>query len=246
MIKTCQWIRDYTGVNILAIQFSESELSGYLDELSKEIGEEEFQKFTTNKSKYESQDFLLLIADGVESLGLSQLDQIDKKTQIIQKVLNYPVEDILFLGLGKSVEGDNISYYIMVRSETIDEFRTLLALGKIPLSIGLGFYPRDTSRVGKINKIEKTDPFLKLFRQEYYKEGNFEFIKRIENYHLPTTTMIYPIKINPTHANFRDNLGNFFTVALVLDKLRITSIWVGDNKTPYLSQTLISRKFDKI
>ncbi|NCZ68799.1 MAG: hypothetical protein EBY80_01170 [Actinobacteria bacterium] len=97
----------------------------------------------------------------------------------------------------------------------------------------------------KVTKLEKIDKFLKLLSENYYKEGNFEFIKSVENYHLDKFDYIYPLKIENTTATFRDDNFNYFTISLINDKFRVVATWNDPRKLPYLAQTLIDKKLKK-
>ena len=241
MIKKVEWIRDTLGVNILAIPFTGAEIEPFVKDLQEIVSEEDYKKFSQNRIRVEGGDYLLVVANDIEirSISPSSVDRINR-------VLDLEIADLHLESLGVSQDRENICYYIICHSKSLSSIREYLWLDKKPLFINLGWDPRDVSPGLKVTKLEKIDKFLKLLSENYYKEGNFEFIKSVENYHLDKFDYIYPLKIENTTATFRDDNFNYFTISLINDKFRVVATWNDPRKLPYLAQTLIDKKLKKI
>ena len=241
MIRKIEWIRDTFGTNILAVRIEEGSLSQVIEQMKESLSQEDYKKYVDNRIKSEGPSYLIIVADDIEVRSFSPRD-VEK----LKRVTDFEVIDIFIEGLGLSQHRENTSYYAICNSKTLGSIRTYLGLDQRPLFANLGFYPRDVSSQLKSTKLEKVDKFLKLLSQNYYKEGNFEFIKSVANYHLDKFDYIYPIKIESTTATFRDDNFNYFTISLIDDKFRVVAQWVDNRKLPYLSQTLIEKKLKNI
>lgn len=241
MIRKIEWIRDSLGTNILAVRIEEGALIEPLDQMRDSLSPEDYKKYVDNRVRSGGSDYLLIVADDIEVRSFSPKD-VEK----ITRVIDFNVSDVFIEGLGTAQMRENTCYYALCISKTLDSVREYLDLERRPLFINLGFYPRDVSSHLKVTRLEKVDKFLKLLSQNYYKEGNFEFIKSVENYHLDRFDYIYPIKIESTTATFRDDNFNYFTISLIDDKFRVVAQWVDNKKLPYLAQTLIEKKLKNI
>ena len=68
----------------------------------------------------------------------------------------------------------------------------------------------------------------------------------MDNYNFDISKNIYCIKILDTYAEFRigdKEIFNYITLSLINDNLVINCKWNSSDRLPYLSDTLIMRKF---
>ena len=179
----------------------------------------------------------------------SKIDEMgfDSFSIYLNKITQVPIEDLKLLGLGTAEKSENKCYFIVCKSNTLEQTRTDLEFDEKDFHITLGFKWKDVHGVRKNELLIPTDDFLKKLKNEFYKEGeSFEFIKGLKNFDLNIFKLIEPIKINDTSAIFRCGHNDYIQVSLIDDRFTITGKWQDTNKLPIISDTLLQKKFKQI
>jgi hypothetical protein len=74
---------------------------------------------------------------------------MDKFVEAIQHVLEYEIDDLQMLGVGKAESKGNTSYFIVCESDKLDAVRTRFELTKQDFHITIGFDKKDVFGVVK-------------------------------------------------------------------------------------------------
>ena len=170
----------------------------------------------------------------------------DKFINSLEKYFDTEFE-INLMGLGTAERNGNRTYFVVVKSDDLQELRKVYGLPEMDFHITLGFNCKDVFGVRKNEVLKLHDPFLKLLTKEYYK-GNerFDFVKSMKNYDGDEESEVEPIKIEDTYATFRIGKNKYFSVSLIGGELIISAKWEDNDEKPILSNTLICRKMKKI
>ena len=171
---------------------------------------------------------------------------IDKFINSLEKYFDTEFE-INLMGVGTAERNENRTYFVVVKSDDLQELRKIFGLPEMDLHITLGFKWKDVFGVRKNEVLKIHDPFLKLLKKEYYK-GNerFDFVKSMKNFDGDDEIEVEPIKIEDTYATFRIGKNKYFSVSLIGGELVISAKWEDNEDKPILSNTLIYRKMKKI
>jgi len=245
MVKILSIDKDYLGGTSLVIEWTYSQISPYLEKLKSIVGEESFTKLNGNKIRTESK-YQTIVLSSFEISSSFEYMTPEEYSRKFDQISSLEIDDLQFRGISSDSHNENISYYLVLTSKKLESVRSFMKLGPKLFHINLGFYPKDVWDKKNIKTLEEVPSFLKLLSQEYYKEANFEFVKLLKNYPLDTQTEIYPVKLENNFINFRDDMGNYFTLSQVVDRLYITNIWSESEKKPFLSTTLIEKKLKNI
>jgi hypothetical protein len=168
---------------------------------------------------------------------------LDKFINSLDRVFKFEVSDVKLLGIGKSEKHGNQSYYVVVRSEQLQDIRQHYGLPEQDFHVTIGFKHKDVYGVRKNEVLKSKSNFLQQLKKNYEKEDeSFEFIKGIKNFDGDFYKLIEPIKINDTNAIFRIGI-DYYQVSLVDDSLLITGKWQDENDSPIISDVLIKKKF---
>jgi hypothetical protein len=243
MTTHIEYLKDVLGNNYIGVNIQFDTVLPYLYKLKRILGDgyDEYIKYKSNRDHGKHHITVINVA---EYNKLSH-ENTDKFINSLENVFDTEITDIKFIGIGKAQKNENITYYVVVRSNILNEVRKVYDLGEIDFHITLGFKFKDVFGVRKNEVLKETDPFLKLLKSEYYKSNeSFDFVWEIENFE--GCDNIEPVKINDTSITFRSGEFNYFTVGLIDDKLWVVAKWGDDKKMPILSYTIISRIFKDI
>lgn len=246
MIQYVQYLKDNLDNNFLGIKIFEDGIEPYMTRLSQILGDQ-FEIYTKNKKILDRGEFFIEVVSVFEYDRLIHELGMDNFINSLESVFDYEVDDIKFLGLGKAQLSSNTSYFIVVRSQKLEDIRDKYELPKIDFHITLGFKWKDVKGVRKNQIIKEKSNFIQLLSDDFYKhDETFEFIKNIENFSGDSELEVEPIKIEENWATFRIGRNLYFIVALVENKFRITAEWFGKSDTPILSNTIVKRKFNEL
>ena len=176
------YLKNDKGENFLGLRIEESEIQIWLDQLKDLIGDTDFEVFSRNQQLRDSSKYHLSIISVddyrkcIEFWGMDNfINELD------QRLFQFEIDDLQFKGLGTSSDGPNRAFYVVCKSEKISAVRNRFELPPLDLFITIGFDKKDVS--GVRNQLLKKGPkFLKLLELEYYKEQNWDFIKKIPLY----------------------------------------------------------------
>jgi hypothetical protein len=240
------YLKDTLGSNYIGIKIQETQVTPFLNQL-KEILGDQFDKFRDNQVKRDGGGFHITVLNVGEYNLLSKEKGIDKFINSIDSIMRVDIDDVKLMGLGKTQKNENCSYFVVVKSEILNEVRIKYDLEPKDFHITLGFDPKDVHGVRKNELLKLSEPFIQKLKKEYFKEGEtFEFVKGIKNFDLDFYKQIEPIKINDTTATFRCGDSDYITISLVDNQFLITSKWQDEQRLPILSDVLVNKKFKEI
>lgn len=240
------YIKDITGNNYIGINIYVDRVNPYLNRLKNILGDD-FETYVRNQQNRDRGHYHITVINVMDFNRLSKEIGLDRFIKSLEHDFNQDFDDVKFMGIGTAEKAGNRTYFIVVKSEQLQEIRKKYNLPEQDFHITLGFKWKDVFGVRKNEVIKENDPFLKLLSNLYYNHHeNFEFIKEIENFDYDISEDIIPVEIKDTNATFRiDN--KYFTVSLMDDgNLRIVAKWQDDKKLPIISNTIISKKFKDI
>jgi hypothetical protein len=246
MIYRVEYLKDVVGNNYLGVNIYVDFIQQYLEKLKAIIGDE-YAIYIKNQQNRDSGHYHITVINVMEYNKLSNEIGMDKFINSLDAVFDFEFDDLQFLGIGTVEKAGNQAYFVVVRSEKLQEVRRKYGLPEQDFHITLGFKWKDVFGVRKNQVLKEKEPFLKLLKDLYYK-GNetFDFIKEIENYEFDEEFQVEPIDFTETTATFRVNKNYYFSISLIYDKLRISASWQDSEKRPILSNTLISKKLKDI
>ena len=243
MIHRVEYLKDILGSNYIGINVPIQIVSPFLDRLKNVLGDE-YDVYIKNQQNRDNGHYHITVINVMDYNRLSKEMGIDKFINSLESVFDFDFDDVQFLGLGKAQKQDNKSYFIVVRSEKLQEVRRKYGLSEQDFHVTLGFKWKDVFGVRKNEIIKESEPFLKLLKKSYYNNHEtFDFVKEIENFEGDSEQEIEPIEIKETTATFRNGKNDYITVSLIDNEFRITNKYQDFSNKPILSHTLISKKF---
>lgn len=247
MTKHIEYLKDIANNNYLGIKIYDTEVYPYINQLKDLIGEEQGNIYLKNQQNRDFNKYHITLINVMEYNKLMKEMNIDKFVNSLNSLFEQPIDDIKFMGLGTAERNENKAYFVVIKSEKLQEVRKAYGLDPKDLHITIGFLHRDVFGVPKNKIIEKSNKFLKLLSKEYYNDNEtFEFIKSISNFEWNRDDDIEPIKINDNWAIFRNGKNRYVSIALIDDLLKVSGSWENNEKIPIISNTLILRKFKEI
>jgi hypothetical protein len=240
------YIKDSLNQNYLGINIPNGVVQPFLNELKDLIGESDYEEFTSYQQKRDHGSYHITVINAMDYNKLAKEHGISNFVNSLDSVFKYELDDIRMLGLGTAERNGNRAYFIVCESDKLDAIRKRYNLPKHDFHITLGFHHKDVFGVPKNKVIDKKDKFLKLLEIEFYKNENWNFIKKIENFDLDTNLELIPIKISET--NIKLMCGNEYIHVGYLDdgeKFWIMSKYPVDEKLPRLPMTEIKKIFNK-
>lgn len=239
-------LKDNSGDNYLGIDIDSESIEPFLNHLKGILGDS-YEEYTNLQKKRDGGRYHITVMNVSEFNLVSKNMGFDKFTTHLQHILKVGFDDIKFLGLGMAEKSGNISYFIVTKSQLLDNCREMFQLDPKDFHITLGFRWKDVHGVPKNQILSTKSDFLSKLKSSYIKEGGtFEFIKGIKNFDCDFFKQIEPIKINETNAVFRCGKNDYIQVSLVDGQFYITAQWQDTNKLPILSNNLIEKKFKQI
>lgn len=142
-----EYIKDINGQNYLAIKV---ELSNkpFLDRLESELGED-FLLYTGNQIARDGGKYHITVINVMDYGRLTKSMGMDKFVSALQPILEYEIDDLDMLGVGKAESKGNTSYFVVCESDKLDAVRKRFGLPKQDLHITIGFDKNDVFGVVK-------------------------------------------------------------------------------------------------
>ncbi len=246
MINFITHLKDTLSNNYLGIKFEPGVVEPFLNELKQHIGEDDFKIFTGNQQRIDHGQYYLTVINVTDYNRLIKEMEMDKFVNSLDSILKYEIDDLKMMGVGTATKNENRSYFIVCKSEKLDAVRKRYELPELDFHITLGFKWKDVSGVKKNEIMEKNNKFLKLLRDEFYKEDNWNFIKRIGNFDLDPKAEVIPVELTETRIKFKCSY-HYIDVAYFEDgeKFWIVAKYPVDVELPRLSETEISKNLNK-
>ncbi len=240
MIYYLTYIKDVIGNNYVGIDFPNGVIDPFLNELKDIIGEESFEAYTENQKKRDHGSYHSTVINVMDYNALSKKMGMDKFINSLDPIFKYEIDDLKMMGVGTAEKNGNRAYFIVCNSEKLDQVRQRYELPKFDFHITLGFLHKDVFGVRKNEVLKKEGKFLKLLKQEYYKNDNWNFIKKVKNFDLNPQSEIIPISISDTFIKVKCD-GYYMDVAYIEDKFWISTKYQLDKELPRLPETEISK-----
>lgn len=241
------YLKNDKGENFLGLRIEDSEIKIWLDQLKELIGESDFEVFSRNQQLRDNSKYYLSIISVddyhkcIEFWGMDNfINNLD------ERLFQFEIDDLQFKGLGTNTDGPNRAFYVVCKSDKISAVRSRFELPPLDLHITIGFDKKDISGVRKDQLLKKGPKFLKLLELEYYKNKNWDFIKKIQNYSLDIDIDLEPVDITETSVKFK--CGNHYLQVVYLEDGE--RFWVGTvspiiDENPILNDTQITQFFNK-
>lgn len=240
-----EYLKDIAGNNYVGVNIYSDIVYKYLNQLEEILGDE-YEVYTTNQKNRDHGKHHITVINLMEYNERVKTIGVDKFVNHLEKQFHTEF-DVQLMGLGSAEAKGNRTYFVVVRSNDLNEFRKSIGLGEYDFHITLGFKWKDVFGVRKNVVLEMHDPFLKLLKLEYYKNNeNFNFVKTLLNFDGDINSEVDVIKIEKSHATFRIGEYRYFTVSLINDSLMITAKWEDQQDRPALSNTIIYRKIKDV
>ncbi len=245
MIHYTQYLKDTFGNNYLGIKITPDLIQRFLNELKDIIGEDDYNKYTSNQKKIDLGSYHITLISVPEYNKLSSDLGIDKFINSLENVFSYEIDDLKMLGIGSASKNENRSYFIICESKKLDSIREKYDLEKSDLHITIGFHWKDVSGVRKNQLITKKDKFLKLLKVEYYKNDNWNFLKNIGNFDLNKESEIIPIELVENRFKIKCD-GHYLEISILDDeRFWIMCKYPVEKDLPRLPETEISKTLNK-
>ena len=203
MIKYIENIKDIMGNYYIGVNIYTDTVYPFLEQL-KDLLEEEYDEYVRYQQQRDQNHYHITVIRPMEINKLEEKYGLAKFREFIEYDFEYPIDDIQMLGIGKVENGNNKSFFIVVRSEKIQAIRKNWDLEPFDLHITIGYNTRDVHGVPK-NQILKIDlAFTKLFKKYYYDDNeDFEWVKYLQNFDGDEDYDVKIINLKETSAKFR-------------------------------------------
>jgi hypothetical protein len=131
-------LKDSSGLVYLGGKVSAAELSGYLDQLKNELGEEQYVIYRQHQSARDHQSFHVTLINPYEYQTLNK-----------EKLKKLPSFRVTLHGVGRVAKGAKESYFVVTSSADGQFIRQKLLLKNKDFHVTLGFSPDDVFGVSK-------------------------------------------------------------------------------------------------
>jgi hypothetical protein len=245
MIYYLTYIKDTIGNNYLGIKIPEGIAEPFLNELKDLIGSD-YEEFTNHQKNRDHGQHHMTVVNVMDYNRLSKEMGMDKFINSLEPIFKYEIDDIKMMGLGTAERNSNRAYFIVCQSDKLDAIRKRFNLPNHDFHVTLGFKFKDVFGVPKNEVIKKEGRFLKLLKQEFYKNDNWNFIKRIGNFELDPKAEIIPISIS--NNSMKIKCQDYYMDIGWLDdgeKFWTMTKYPIEEDLPRLSETEISKILNK-
>ncbi len=245
MIYNIEYLKDVLGNNYLGLKISKDSVNPFLKDLEEHLGENDYKIFTDNQQKRDSGHYHITVINAMDFNNLSKSGEVGQFVNSLNKVFEYPIDDLKLMGIGSATKNENTAYFIVVQSEKLDSIRDRYNLPKHDFHITIGFKWKDVHGVRKNEILKPKSKFLKLLSDAFYKKENFNFLKKIENFRGNPDLDIIPISISDNYLKISS--GNVIMDIGVLDepqKFWVMASYMAEGEPKRLPQTEILRILD--
>jgi len=142
-------IKDINGSNYLAIRIDKLEVLPFLDQLRSVLGKEDYDLYTGNQQSRDHGVYHMTVINVMDYGRLTKAMGMDKFVEALQPILEYEIDDLEMLGVGKAEAKGNTAYFVVCQSDKLDAIRTRFELAKHDFHITLGFNQKDVFGVPK-------------------------------------------------------------------------------------------------
>jgi hypothetical protein len=246
MILYITHLKDILQNNYLGIKIPVTMIQSYLNELKDILGEDDYVKFTENQIKRDGGHYHITVINVADYNRLCKSMGMDKFINSLDPIFKYPIDDLRMLGVGRAQKNENTAFYVVCESDKLDAVRGRFELGEQDFHITLGFNFKDVFGVRKNEIFKKEGKFLQLLRSEFYKNGNWNFIKKIKNFDLDPKSEIIPVKLTDSTMKFKCD-GYYLDIGYGEEgeELRIYTKYTIGEELPRMPEAEIARIINK-
>jgi hypothetical protein len=246
MVYYVNYLKDVLGNNYIGIDIPRQVVETYLNELKEILGEDDYNKFTEQQIKRDGGNYHITLINTIEFNRLSKQMGMDKFINSLDPIFKYPIDDLKLLGVGRAQKNENVAFFVVCQSDKLDAVRVRFELGNQDLHITLGFNWKDVFGVRKNELFKKEGKFLQLLRSEFYKNENWNFIKKIKNFDLDSKSEIIPVKLTDTTMKFKCD-GYYLDIGYGEEgeELRIYTKYAIGEELPRMPEAEIARIINK-
>ena len=245
MIYYITHVKDVLGNNYLGIDIPKHVVEPFLNELKDIVGDD-YDEFVKLKEDRDGANYHITVINVMDYNKLSKEMGVDKFVNSLDPIFKYPVDDLRLLGIGRAQRNENIAFFTICQSEKLQAIRNRFELADHDFHITLGFKYKDVFGVRKNEIFKKESKFIQLLRQEFYKNEDFNFIRKIVNYELDPKAEIIPVKLTETTMKVKCE-GYYLDIGYSEEGecLRIYTKYPIDDELPRLSETEIAKILNK-
>ena len=150
MIHKLTHVKSSNGSNYLGIKYNESLVEDYLMKLMEHIDDDQyFEVLTSNQQRRDHNSFHTTVLNVMEynkSIKKLGMDLFMKK---LNGAFSIDVEDIELVGVGTAEGKGNKTFFIVVKSDMLNEVRRSFGFDEKDLHITIGFDKKDVFGVPK-------------------------------------------------------------------------------------------------
>ena len=245
MIYYITHVKDVLGNNYLGIDIPKHVVEPFLNELKDIIGDD-YDEFVKLKEDRDGANYHITVINVADYNRLSKNLGIDNFVNSLDPILKYPIDDLKLLGVGRAQRNENVAFFTVCESDKLEAIRKRFELADHDFHITLGFLWKDVFGVRKNEIFKKESKFIQLLRQEFYKNEDFNFIRKIVNYELDPKAEIVPVKLTETTIKVKCE-GYYLDIGYSEEGecLRIYTKYPINDDLPRLSETEIAKILNK-
>jgi hypothetical protein len=246
MIYYVSYLKDRLANNYLGLNIPHEIVEPYLNELESILGEDDFKVFTDLQKQRDGGKYHITVINVADYNRLTKELGLDKFVNSLELIFHYEIDDLRMMGIGTAFQNDNRSYFIVCKSEKLDAIRSRFGLPSFDFHVTLGFKFKDVFGVRKNEVLKKESNFLQLLKAEFYKNDNWQFIRKIKSFDLPQTSEIIPVEISETRMKVKCS-GYYLDVTYMEDgeNFAILTKYPITEELPRLSETEIAKILNK-
>jgi hypothetical protein len=235
--------KDINNQPYYAMDIDRVTISKYITQLREEVVDLTlFNQLILNQSKRDSNKHHITVLNAINVGSLIKNMGEYEFIKIIKEIEGVDIVDLKILGLGASSVGNNISYYVVVVSDTIDEILSALGLSKKDLHITIGYDEKDVFDVPKNQLLIPRSKFLTNLAALFYShDESFEFIRKIRGFN-GNEDQIQATFIGESWASFKIGEFSYISLSLIDDKMMVTNSWSDKKKKRILAHTIVCRR----
>lgn len=246
MINYVTYIKDTIGNNYLGIKMDKGIVEPFLKQLKDIIGDSDYEEFTNNQQNRDRGSYHITVINVMDYNRLTKQIGMDKFVSSLDSVFKYEIDDLKMLGIGTAERNGNRAYFIVCSSDKLDAIRNRYGLPNQDFHVTLGFKHKDVFGVRKNEVIKKEGKFLKLLKEQFYKNDNWNFVKKIENFQLDPNSEIIPVEITDNFLKVKCD-GHYMDIGYLEDgeKFWIMTRYPIEEDLPRMSETEIAKILNK-
>lgn len=218
------YIQDVIGNNYIGLDIPKWMVEPYINQMKEIIDNDKlFDEYIKNKEARDRGHYHITV------INVMDFNQLTKKLgskfiESLEVPFDIEITDLELLGVGTAQKNENRAYYVVCKSDILNEVRSRYGLPPIDLHITIGFKWKDVFGVPKNKEtiIKPETKFIKTIRSFWIGSGrNFNFLFKISNLNLKEGRLKI---INISDENIRFSINQIVHNAkLIDDKLWITN-----------------------